>query len=180
MQISSTYPIHSYFRVTLVSTQVHLCSPFSPTWLSQYRISMEVNFHTRTHYKKSPPSLLTCTRSYLNLIRSHVEFTIIICESEFLFNSICSLNAVSISDDSSLLAGSFNDSNVRVWTLSPKKLCPLKSYAQLQQIPSLAAGMDRYTYGFAPKRCTYGTLIVYGCVFLSFAEDIMERLIDFR
>ena len=141
---------------------------------------MEVNFHTRTHYKKSPPSLLTCTRSYLNLIRSHVEFTIIICESEFLFNSICSLNAVSISDDSSLLAGSFNDSNVRVWTLSPKKLCPLKSYAQLQQIPSLAAGMDRYMYGFAPKRCTYGTLIVYGCVFLSFAEDIMERLIDFR
>ena len=87
---------------------------------------------------------------------------------------ICSLNAVSISDDSSLLAGSFNDSNVRIWTLSPKKLCPLKSYAQLQQIPSLAAGRDT---GFMPQEIS---ICVFVYVHVSFAEDIMERLIDFR
>ena len=50
-----------------------------------------------------------------------------------------SLNAVCISDDSSLLAGSFNDSIVRVWTLTPKKLCALKSPSQMQQV-TLAAG----------------------------------------
>lgn len=75
-----------------------------------------------------------------------LKFKIIICEVSVLLNSICSLNGISISDDSSLLAGAFNDSNVRLWTLSPKKLCPLKSYAQLQQIPSLAAGRDGLLY----------------------------------
>lgn len=55
-----------------------------------------------------------------------------------LLNTHHELNAVCISDDSTLLAGSFNDSIVRVWTLTPKKLCALKSPSQMQQI-TLAA-----------------------------------------
>jgi len=54
-------------------------------------------------------------------------------------NLYCSLNAVSISDDAHLLAGSFSDSIVRLWTLTPRRLCLLKPTAQIQQI-SLAAG----------------------------------------
>ena len=52
----------------------------------------------------------------------------------------CRVNALSISDDSTLLAGSLNDSTVRLWTLTPKKLCPLKPPSQMQLV-SLAAGM---------------------------------------
>ncbi|XP_064388937.1 transcription initiation factor TFIID subunit 5-like isoform X1 [Halichondria panicea] len=55
-----------------------------------------------------------------------------------LINTFGSLNAVSIADDATLLAGSFNDSIVRVWTLTPKKLCSLKPPSHMQQI-SLAA-----------------------------------------
>ena len=52
---------------------------------------------------------------------------------------------MSISEDSSLLAGSFNDSIVRVWTLTPKKLCPLKTPAQMQLV-TLAAGESLHGY----------------------------------
>lgn len=51
----------------------------------------------------------------------------------------CRLNAVCISEDSTLLSGSFCDSIVRVWTLTPRKLFPLKSSSQLQMI-TLGAG----------------------------------------
>ena len=63
----------------------------------------------------------------------------------------CRLNAVSISEDSSLLAGSFSDSIVRVWTLTPKKLCPLKTPAQMQLV-TLAAGKSLHGYGM--HECT--------------------------
>ncbi len=56
----------------------------------------------------------------------------------FVFACV-SLCAVSISEDSSFLSGSFSDSIIRVWTLTPKKLCPLKSAAQMQRVP-LTAG----------------------------------------
>ena len=46
----------------------------------------------------------------------------------------CSLNSVSISNDSSLLSGGFEDSSVRVWSLTPKKLRMLKSPSELAQI----------------------------------------------
>ena len=52
---------------------------------------------------------------------------------------------MSISEDSSLLAGSFSDSIVRVWTLTPKKLCPLKTPAQMQLV-TLAAGKSLHGY----------------------------------
>eukprot|EP00731_Ephydatia_muelleri_P020077 Em0012g902a len=51
-----------------------------------------------------------------------------------ILNSFGSLTAVSIADNSALLAGSFSDSIVRIWTLTPKKLCPLKQPNQLQQV----------------------------------------------
>ncbi|XP_022809878.1 transcription initiation factor TFIID subunit 5-like [Stylophora pistillata] len=44
------------------------------------------------------------------------------------------LNSVSISNDSSLLSGGFEDSSVRVWSLTPKKLRMLKSPSELAQI----------------------------------------------
>ena len=68
--------------------------------------------------------------------------------SEHIF---CRLNAVSISEDSSLLAGSFSDSIVRVWTLTPKKLCPLKTPAQMQLV-TLAAGKS--LHGYEMHKCT--------------------------
>ena len=49
------------------------------------------------------------------------------------------LNSVSISDDSSILAGSFSDSIVRVWALTPRKLYSMKSPSQLQHM-ALSAG----------------------------------------
>ena len=58
---------------------------------------------------------------------------------------------MSISEDSSLLAGSFSDSIVRVWTLTPKKLCPLKTPAQMQLV-TLAAGKSLHGYGM--HECT--------------------------
>ena len=45
-----------------------------------------------------------------------------------------SLNVLTISQDSSLLAGGFSDSLIKIWTLTPKKLHPLKSTNQMQQI----------------------------------------------
>ena len=50
-----------------------------------------------------------------------------------------SLNALSFSDDSTLLAGAFQDSAIRLWTLTSRKLCGLKATGQLQQM-TLAAG----------------------------------------
>lgn len=50
-------------------------------------------------------------------------------------NSLC---AVSISDDASLLAASFDDSVVRLWSLTNKKLQSMKSSSQLSMIPSSA------------------------------------------
>ena len=50
-----------------------------------------------------------------------------------------SLNAVSISDDSTLLAAGFGSSRIKIWSLSPRKLYPFKSPAQMQQV-TLAAG----------------------------------------
>ena len=53
----------------------------------------------------------------------------------FLFSfKFCSLNSVSISNDSSLLSGGFEDSSVRVWSLTPKKLRMLKSPSELALI----------------------------------------------
>ncbi|KAM7436900.1 Transcription initiation factorTFIID subunit 5 [Porites harrisoni] len=51
-----------------------------------------------------------------------------------VLNAHSSLNTVSISEDSSLLSGGFEDSSVRVWSLTPKKLRMLKPPAELAQI----------------------------------------------
>ncbi|KAJ7373053.1 Transcription initiation factor TFIID subunit 5 [Desmophyllum pertusum] len=51
-----------------------------------------------------------------------------------VLNAHASLNSVSISNDSSLLSGGFEDSSVRVWSLTPKKLRMLKSPSELAQI----------------------------------------------
>lgn len=50
-----------------------------------------------------------------------------------------SLTAVSISDDSTLLAAAFGNSRIKLWSLSPKKLYTLKTPTQMQQV-TLAAG----------------------------------------
>lgn len=39
-----------------------------------------------------------------------------------------------ISDDSSLLAAGFADSNIRIWTLTPKKLRSIKPAEILQEL----------------------------------------------
>lgn len=51
-----------------------------------------------------------------------------------ILNAHTSLNTVSISEDSSLLSGGFEDSCVRVWSLTPKKLRMLKPPSELAQI----------------------------------------------
>nr|XP_058949233.1 transcription initiation factor TFIID subunit 5-like isoform X1 [Pocillopora verrucosa]XP_058949240.1 transcription initiation factor TFIID subunit 5-like isoform X2 [Pocillopora verrucosa] len=51
-----------------------------------------------------------------------------------VLNAHSSLNSVSISNDSSLLSGGFEDSSVRVWSLTPKKLRMLKSPSELALI----------------------------------------------
>lgn len=44
------------------------------------------------------------------------------------------LISVEISDDSSLLAAGFADSNIRIWTLTPKKLRSIKPADVLQEL----------------------------------------------
>ena len=46
-----------------------------------------------------------------------------------------SLNAITISDDSTLLVGAFADSTLRVWTLTPRQLLSMATGRQLSQIP---------------------------------------------
>ena len=63
---------------------------------------------------------------------------------------MCSLCAVSISDDATLLAGSFDDSLVRLWSLTNKKLQYMKPPSQLSLIASTAGEnlvtMSHYWY----------------------------------
>ena len=70
---------------------------------------------------------------------------------------------MSVSDDASLLAGSFDDSLVRLWSLTNKKLQYMKPPSQLSLIPS-TAGEDIV----AMKR-----LLV-----LLTTEDVMQRILD--
>lgn len=49
------------------------------------------------------------------------------------------LTAVDFTDDSSLIAGGFADSSVRVWSVTPKKLRKVKSAAGRGQLLSLVA-----------------------------------------
>ncbi|OCT69991.1 transcription initiation factor TFIID subunit 5 [Xenopus laevis] len=56
-----------------------------------------------------------------------------ICFYSFL-NAYQGLTAVDITDDSSLIAGGFADSTVRVWSLTPKKLRSVKSSSDLSLI----------------------------------------------
>ncbi|XP_016124765.1 transcription initiation factor TFIID subunit 5-like isoform X1 [Sinocyclocheilus grahami] len=56
-----------------------------------------------------------------------------ICFYTFL-NAFQGLTAVDFTDDSSLLAGGFADSTVRVWSVTPKKLRKVKSTAELNVI----------------------------------------------
>ncbi|XP_065886534.1 transcription initiation factor TFIID subunit 5-like [Dysidea avara] len=61
-----------------------------------------------------------------------------------ILNSKNSLCAVSLSDDATLLAGCFDDSLIRIWTLTPKKLLSMKPPSQLATIPLSAEDiMDR-------------------------------------
>ncbi|XP_042288567.1 transcription initiation factor TFIID subunit 5 isoform X2 [Thunnus maccoyii] len=56
-----------------------------------------------------------------------------ICFYSFL-NAYQGLTAVDFTDDSSLIAGGFADSTVRVWSVTPKKLRKVKSAADLNMI----------------------------------------------
>uniref|UniRef100_A0A8C5HEE9 Transcription initiation factor TFIID subunit 5 n=2 Tax=Gouania willdenowi TaxID=441366 RepID=A0A8C5HEE9_GOUWI len=56
-----------------------------------------------------------------------------ICFYSFL-NAYQGLTAVDLTDDSSLIAGGFADSTVRVWSVTPKKLRKVKSAADLNMI----------------------------------------------
>uniref|UniRef100_A0A8C6KCP0 TAF5 RNA polymerase II, TATA box binding protein (TBP)-associated factor n=1 Tax=Nothobranchius furzeri TaxID=105023 RepID=A0A8C6KCP0_NOTFU len=56
-----------------------------------------------------------------------------ICFYTFL-NAYQGLTAVDVTDDSSLIAGGFADSTVRVWSVTPKKLRKVKSAADLNLI----------------------------------------------
>ena len=58
--------------------------------------------------------------------------------------SVNSLCAISISDDASLLAGSFDDSLVRLWSLTSKKLQGMKPSTQLSVIPTSAGVSSHY------------------------------------
>jgi len=97
------------------------------------------------------------------------------------------LNSVEVSDDSSLLAAGFEDSSIKVWSLTPKKLRVLKSTGELSRIDKEAddvlerimndktAAESRMLYGHAGP--------VYGMSFnddksfmLSASEDGAVRL----
>lgn len=51
-----------------------------------------------------------------------------------LHSIIFRLNVVEFSDDSTMLAGGFDDSAIRLWSLTPKKLRTLKTPFELEKI----------------------------------------------
>ena len=82
------------------------------------------------------------------------------------------LNSVSISDDSSILAGSFSDSIVRVWALTPRKLYSMKSPSQLQHM-ALSAG--EWVSEWVSDSST-----LYSTDWYQYTEDVTERILDVR
>uniref|UniRef100_A0A8C1K086 Transcription initiation factor TFIID subunit 5 n=1 Tax=Cyprinus carpio TaxID=7962 RepID=A0A8C1K086_CYPCA len=109
-----------------------------------------------------------------------------ICFYTFL-NAYQGLTAVDFTDDSSLLAGGFADSTVRVWSVTPKKLRKVKSAADLNMIDKesddvLERIMDEKTA--SESKILYGhSGPVYGVSFspdrnylLSSSEDGTVRL----
>uniref|UniRef100_A0A3P8XID6 Transcription initiation factor TFIID subunit 5 n=1 Tax=Esox lucius TaxID=8010 RepID=A0A3P8XID6_ESOLU len=109
-----------------------------------------------------------------------------ICFYTFL-NAYQGLTAVDITDDSSLIAGGFADSTVRVWSVTPKKLRRVKSAADLSNIDKesddvLERIMDEKTA--SESKILYGhSGPVYGISFspdrnylLSSSEDGTVRL----
>ncbi|XP_053548425.1 transcription initiation factor TFIID subunit 5 [Bombina bombina] len=109
-----------------------------------------------------------------------------ICFYTFL-NAYQGLTAVDVTDDSSLIAGGFADSTVRVWSLTPKKLRSVKSATDLSLIDKesddvLERIMDEKTAG--EMKVLYGhSGPVYGASFspdrnylLSSSEDGTIRL----
>ena len=91
--------------------------------------------HTHIHWY-----IRTCTYTHMHTHTLTLTHTHTHTRTHMHTRTTCRVNALSISDDSTLLAGSLNDSTVRLWTLTPKKLCPLKPPSQMQLV-SLAAGM---------------------------------------
>uniref|UniRef100_A0A667XD94 Transcription initiation factor TFIID subunit 5 n=1 Tax=Myripristis murdjan TaxID=586833 RepID=A0A667XD94_9TELE len=109
-----------------------------------------------------------------------------ICFYSFL-NAYQGLTAVDVTDDSSLIAGGFADSTVRVWSVTPKKLRKVKSAADLSLIDKesddvLERIMDEKTA--SESKILYGhSGPVYGISFspdrnylLSSSEDGTVRL----
>ncbi|KAM4751125.1 transcription initiation factor TFIID subunit 5 isoform 1-T1 [Anableps anableps] len=109
-----------------------------------------------------------------------------ICFYTFL-NAYQGLTAVDVTDDSSLIAGGFADSTVRVWSVTPKKLRKVKTAADLNLIDKesddvLERIMDDKTA--SESKCLYGhSGAVYGISFspdrnylLSSSEDGTVRL----
>ena len=74
-----------------------------------------------------------------------------------------SLNAITISDDSTLLVGAFADSTLRVWTLTPRQLLSMATGRQLSQIPLSAE--DSTTRMMDPLLvCVCVCVCVHACV----------------
>ena len=57
-----------------------------------------------------------------------------------IFPNFFRLNVVEFSDDSTMLAGGFDDSAIRIWSLTPRKLRTLKTPFELARIDK-EAGM---------------------------------------
>ncbi|CAH3195506.1 unnamed protein product [Porites evermanni] len=91
-------------------------------------------YQTKNHKKDSDKLVkITLLREAAKRVTLSPDNLPSICFYSVL-NAHSSLNTVSISEDSSLLSGGFEDSSVRVWSLTPKKLRMLKPPSELAQI----------------------------------------------
>ena len=54
------------------------------------------------------------------------------------------LNTITFSDDSNLICGGFENSSLRIWTLTPRKLRALKPAVELARIDK-DAGIEMFT-----------------------------------
>lgn len=57
----------------------------------------------------------------------YFPYVLVLCLSDKSLWFVQGLTAVDVTDDSSMIAGGFADSTVRVWSLTPKKLRSVKS-----------------------------------------------------
>ena len=73
-----------------------------------------------------------------------VVLVVVVFRSIYYLCILFRLNTITFSDDSNLICGGFENSSLRIWTLTPRKLRALKPAVELARIDK-DAGIEMFT-----------------------------------